>query len=408
MTSISSHSCDDTRIIYSQERSRSPLKTETTLRYNNYKNSSFTHITTNGKLIKKGKWTCDICHKSLCSKRSYNDHMNIHKNARPFNCSHCDYSAASKNTLQRHFLRHHQSKEKWSYLCPYCPEMYVEAAGYRNHLKQKHHGCSGTFGCPFGDCKFSTMSAAHFKDHILRHNPSYFDEGSSITTDLSQNSLRLYLIDDNFGSIFLNDSSFVIPIQGDDSSNLYNNINNSKSEEDIGKLEIKIPKFYIKKNNVDGTIIQSIPLPKKILEENVVMLSQPKTTIINKYSRSVSEPLEEMSIMEPNDSIPNNKYQNSNTTSLFSNIKIKPLVENEYTSTISKINKKILTKDDNKKIFKTVEGFIDEDIDDDVSIPSKNRCTDSPKKESQESFITSLQKEKAFKTNDGIYDWELD
>ncbi|KAK6058294.1 zinc finger, C2H2 type [Cooperia oncophora] len=39
------------------------------------------------------RWHCSVCGKSLSSKRSYDEHMNIHNDARPFACEHCDYAA---------------------------------------------------------------------------------------------------------------------------------------------------------------------------------------------------------------------------------------------------------------------------------------------------------------------------
>lgn len=41
----------------------------------------------------KTKWPCEICLKYLSSKRSYDEHMNIHNESRPFSCNQCEYSA---------------------------------------------------------------------------------------------------------------------------------------------------------------------------------------------------------------------------------------------------------------------------------------------------------------------------
>jgi uncharacterized Zn-finger protein len=38
-------------------------------------------------------WGCHICGKRLSSKRSYDEHMNIHTKSRPFACDECDYAA---------------------------------------------------------------------------------------------------------------------------------------------------------------------------------------------------------------------------------------------------------------------------------------------------------------------------
>uniref|UniRef100_A0A0K0G359 C2H2-type domain-containing protein n=1 Tax=Strongyloides venezuelensis TaxID=75913 RepID=A0A0K0G359_STRVS len=362
--------------------------------YSNPKLKSFNSHSIKGTKITR--WYCDICGKSLCSKRSHNDHMNIHKNARPFNCSNCSYSAASKNTLQRHFLRHHQSKEKWSYLCPYCPEMYVEAAGYRNHLKQKHHGYSGTFGCPFGDCKFSTMSVAHFKDHILRHNPSYFEEGASVKVDLSQVSLRLYLVDDNFGKTISGSSVVLDEVMVDDGDGIDGVSKDSSFCE--SKHGVLLPKFIIEKNDVNGVVSsyrQSLPLPKRILEGGIVdRLSQSPTE--SSPSPPVTKNFKENGIEGDDivvemDDCDNNKVTGNN----ISKKSLIPSVSDNILRTNSNSRRE-------KRVFKTVEGFIDEDIDDgDDGAGKKLDVGDggSP---------LFLQKEKAFKTNEGTYDWDLD
>uniref|UniRef100_A0A0K0EN16 C2H2-type domain-containing protein n=1 Tax=Strongyloides stercoralis TaxID=6248 RepID=A0A0K0EN16_STRER len=347
------------------------------------------------KTPKITRWYCDICGKSLCSKRSHNDHMNIHKNARPFNCPNCHYSAASKNTLQRHFLRHHQSKEKWSYLCPYCPEMYVEAAGYRNHLKQKHHGCSGTFGCPFGDCKFCTMSASHFKDHILRHNPLYFEEGTTVKIDLAQILLKLYLVEDNFGKIVPGSLMALQDTQGGGEINIVNEILSTDDDYFLTECGVSSPKYVIEKKSINGGVVssftQNIPLPKKILESDSVLLSQSSSEV------SLS-PVDKEDSMENEEackkilqviSYDSNKIDDSLTSK-----KLKTSISND----ILKIH---ITPRKEKKVFKTVEGFIDEDIDDGEE---SNKKANLSKVESP----TFLQKEKAFRTNEGTYDWDLD
>ncbi|CEF62190.1 Zinc finger, C2H2 domain and Zinc finger C2H2-type/integrase DNA-binding domain and Zinc finger, C2H2-like domain-containing protein [Strongyloides ratti] len=346
------------------------------------------------KASKITRWYCDICGKSLCSKRSHNDHMNIHKNARPFNCPNCHYSAASKNTLQRHFLRHHQSKEKWSYLCPYCPEMYVEAAGYRNHLKQKHHGYSGTFGCPFGDCKFSTMSASHFKDHILRHNPSYFEEGTTVKIDLSQILLKLYLVDDNFGKT-IPDNLMVIEnaSEEEEEKNVVNVIPNN-DDYFISKYGVPNPKYIIEKKTMSGIIsnfTQNLPLPKRVLEDGNFSLLQCTSEIVTPNNININDSIEDevksKKILQTI-SYDNNKINDSHTSK-----KLKSSMSNDILKVHTTLKRE-------KKVFKTVEGFIDEDIDD-----------GEPIKKTDLSGVGSpvfLQKEKAFKTNEGTYDWDLD
>ena len=119
--------------------------------------------------IYKQRWICRQCLKSLSSKRSYDEHMNIHNKTRPFACDECDYAAASQMTLRRHKLRNHIPRSDWGYQCPYCGEQYMEPASYQQHVIARHWGNSATFGCPYGDCTFTTKSSKFFREHLSKH-----------------------------------------------------------------------------------------------------------------------------------------------------------------------------------------------------------------------------------------------
>lgn len=112
-------------------------------------------------------WRCEICGRCLCSKRSYSEHKNTHNSARPFKCESCDYAAASQMTLRRHTLRQHVPRSHWHYPCPYCEQAFVEPTSYQAHLRHKHAGYSGTFGCD--KCDYKTLSSKNFVDHVLKH-----------------------------------------------------------------------------------------------------------------------------------------------------------------------------------------------------------------------------------------------
>lgn len=45
------------------------------------------------RLNAKTKWKCQVCLKYLSSKRSFDEHMNIHEDSRPFACDQCAYAA---------------------------------------------------------------------------------------------------------------------------------------------------------------------------------------------------------------------------------------------------------------------------------------------------------------------------
>ncbi|VDM95122.1 unnamed protein product [Thelazia callipaeda] len=145
-------------------------------------------------LTAKVKWTCELCGKKLSSKRSYDEHFNVHTNLRPFACTHCGYAAASQMTLRRHTLRNHVPRQAWGYQCPYCNEMYMEPASYQQHIGSRHFGLSATFGCPLRKCTFATCSSAFFREHLEKHcniSPDIYEE--------AKYKLFKFAIDDKFG-----------------------------------------------------------------------------------------------------------------------------------------------------------------------------------------------------------------
>ncbi|XGW06549.1 hypothetical protein V3C99_016674 [Haemonchus contortus] len=147
------------------------------------------------------RWHCGVCGKSLSSKRSYDEHMNIHNDARPFACEHCDYAAASQMTLRRHKLRSHTARRDWGYKCPYCYEAYMEPASYQQHVQSRHFGRSATFGCPYMQCTFQSKCFRHFREHLAKHNSyeSYVGQPDRIPFSFPDNELDRFLVDDEYG-----------------------------------------------------------------------------------------------------------------------------------------------------------------------------------------------------------------
>ncbi|KAK0410574.1 hypothetical protein QR680_005202 [Steinernema hermaphroditum] len=149
-----------------------------------------------------GKWKCKLCNKQLSSKRSYDEHLNIHSESRPYQCNECDYAAASQMTLRRHVLRKHSSKKAWGYQCPYCTEQYMEPASYQHHVVTKHMGRSATFGCPFSECSFKTKSSKSFRVHCSRHVIPYPDGTPRQPLVPDDASLVRFLVNDDCGAGF--------------------------------------------------------------------------------------------------------------------------------------------------------------------------------------------------------------
>nr|CAD2128371.1 unnamed protein product [Meloidogyne enterolobii] len=148
----------------------------------------------------KQQWICRLCMKTLSSKRSFDEHMNIHSKSRPFGCDECKYAAASKMTLRRHKLRNHVPRSNWGYQCPYCGEFYMEPASYQQHITVRHWGLSATFGCPYRNCDFTSKSSRYFREHILRHQAVFISSNDGTPFNLNLDNLSLYLINDECGT----------------------------------------------------------------------------------------------------------------------------------------------------------------------------------------------------------------
>ncbi|KAI1722294.1 PR domain zinc finger protein 16 [Ditylenchus destructor] len=155
----------------------------------------------------KTKWLCRLCYKYLSSKRSYDEHMNIHNESRPFACDQCSYAAASQMTLRRHKLRNHIPRQEWGYQCPYCVEAYMEPASYQQHVLTRHFGHSATFGCPHNGCAFTTKSSKHFREHYTKHIVVMSNQRQPSTATARRFSalrpdinMATYLVDDELGS----------------------------------------------------------------------------------------------------------------------------------------------------------------------------------------------------------------
>ncbi|CAI4231622.1 unnamed protein product [Auanema sp. JU1783] len=147
------------------------------------------------------RWLCQVCRKTLSSKRSYKEHMNIHNDSRPFQCEHCQYAAASQMTLRRHVLRNHTNRKDWGYRCPYCPQSYMEPASYQQHVQSRHYGRSATYGCPYILCNFSSKSFRHFREHLAKHEIYETFSGPSdyLPYSCPDDLLKRYLINDEYG-----------------------------------------------------------------------------------------------------------------------------------------------------------------------------------------------------------------
>ncbi|KAI6182651.1 Zinc finger, C2H2 type [Aphelenchoides bicaudatus] len=143
------------------------------------------------------RWRCGTCNKVLSSKRSYDEHMNVHNDKRPFACDQCKYAAASQMTLRRHKLRNHIPRAHWGYQCPHCSDSYMEPASYQQHVGSRHAGFSATFGCNY--CHFTTKSSKHFREHLVKHLHVVARHSDTEDVDSCNINVSEFLVDDENG-----------------------------------------------------------------------------------------------------------------------------------------------------------------------------------------------------------------
>ena len=51
------------------------------------------------------KFQCNICFKGFNTTRKYDDHMNVHTNAKPYSCDHCGAAYQNQSNLRSHMLK---------------------------------------------------------------------------------------------------------------------------------------------------------------------------------------------------------------------------------------------------------------------------------------------------------------
>ncbi|CAJ0929793.1 unnamed protein product, partial [Mesorhabditis belari] len=189
-------------------------------------------------LVSRRRWQCTICNKMLSSKRSYDEHMNIHNNVRPHQCPDCPYAAASQMTVRRHRLRNHVEKHNWGYQCPYCQDKFMEPASYTNHVAARHPNRSCTFGCPI--CMWTCRCARYFKEHVEKHVVTrVWPQGD--LEELYEDQLQRFLVDDEFGNGFRYLSTKESDVPKRKAESLVTQITR-KEASDFFKEPLKLPK----------------------------------------------------------------------------------------------------------------------------------------------------------------------
>lgn len=112
-------------------------------------------------------YLCSDCGHSAASKSSLRMHARQHTGEKPYACNECDYRTSDHNTLRRHKMRHSGAKH---YTCPHCPYASIQSSTFKCHLKNKHPGLDEgiMFSCEV--CPFKTIKKENFLAHTSYHS----------------------------------------------------------------------------------------------------------------------------------------------------------------------------------------------------------------------------------------------
>lgn len=108
------------------------------------------------KTLKKTKQvhSCEICGKTFNEPRPLKIHMNmVHKKLRPYVCSDCGHSAASRSALRTHMRSHTGEKP---FKCDLCNFSSSDHNSLRRH-KMRHSG-ERPYKCPF--CTYACIQVS--------------------------------------------------------------------------------------------------------------------------------------------------------------------------------------------------------------------------------------------------------
>eukprot|EP00088_Acartia_fossae_P016198 TRINITY_DN19058_c0_g2_i4.p1 TRINITY_DN19058_c0_g2~~TRINITY_DN19058_c0_g2_i4.p1 ORF type:complete len:217 (-),score=29.43 TRINITY_DN19058_c0_g2_i4:123-773(-) len=85
------------------------------------------------------QFTCDVCHKSFASEKSFKNHKMLHDGVRPFKCEMCPRTYITKNRLNKHVKTHTER-----FTCDICNKSF-KSNHWLKHHKMLHTGSGGQF-----------------------------------------------------------------------------------------------------------------------------------------------------------------------------------------------------------------------------------------------------------------------
>lgn len=136
------------------------------------------------------EFSCSECKLSYKSKRALKHHMIRHKFKDRFKCSHCPFTTALKSSFHEHLLKH----KKRSHTCKICNKSLRTAKSLKAHV-QNRHICSKIFTCRY--CDFTVDNGLQYSSHMRKHRDikdsgkceKAFDQSVKLTANISSENI---------------------------------------------------------------------------------------------------------------------------------------------------------------------------------------------------------------------------
>lgn len=112
------------------------------------------------------KVVCPYCGKILSSYSYMQQHINIHLNLRPYNCSICNKNFGMKSTLRSH-LRAHRNEKPHQCKIDNCNRYYWKAIDVRRHQFKIHGIRNECFPCTV--CSKLYPDEKRLREHMNSH-----------------------------------------------------------------------------------------------------------------------------------------------------------------------------------------------------------------------------------------------
>jgi KRAB domain-containing zinc finger protein len=110
------------------------------------------------------RFECNICKKVLATRSSLNVHKRIHLKSRPFKCPYpgCRYTSITNAALKSHLVIHNKSNS--TYKCKVCGKEYARRQGLDKHRRMIHPKKAECYQCDL--CPATYKDKSYIRRHI--------------------------------------------------------------------------------------------------------------------------------------------------------------------------------------------------------------------------------------------------